>query len=238
MSSAARISSIGVVGVGRLGRSLCLRLRDRFDVYVHDRDIRMGKQFAKQNGLQFRYLGELSSAVEAIVLCVPANEVPAVLRCLELGDDAPPPCLDTATALDTTALADELALERVRVLGCKPIGQFVAIRYGLPCVFVTASVAEDEQALLRAVAGPLGEVLAGDEAKVGEINRVATELALRFCVAFDEALQELGAEPAWRRSALRSVAVGTILDFPPRGDNGYATELLERIATGTTEGRR
>lgn len=223
------VHQVGVLGTGRLGRALAPRLRERFAVSVYDTDVRLAKQHAKQHDLTFRYADDLLAEADVLVLCVPPEEIVPVLRGVEDGAAAPPVCVNTATSVDTPNLVRELGLRRTKVVGLKPVGQFTAIHHRLPVVFVTASAGED-LALLRQVFGGIGDVCTGEELRVGDLNRVATTHALRFCQDLLAAVRPLAGEESWARSALHSVAAGTILDFPPAEDNDYTRRLLAEIA--------
>jgi hypothetical protein len=235
MTAPLAVRRLGIVGTGRLGRALALRLREGFEVAVFDADLRTGKQFAKQSGLIFLYEHDLACFADALLLCTPADQVGPVVRRLEGGDGPYPLCVNMATAVDTSRLPRELGLEKVRVVGLKPIGQYTAIQHGLPAAFVSANASDEEHARLEAVFGSIGRVHRGDELAVRDLNRTATRLALRFCLAFQDAVGPL-VDDSWVRAALRNVAVGTILDFPPSQDNAYTSQLLKEIAASDREG--
>jgi pyrroline-5-carboxylate reductase len=221
---------IGILGAGRLGRALSARLRESCEVAVYDVDARKGKQFAKQHGLAFLYEEDLLGFADLLLLCVPATAVEDFFRRLDRGRSRHPVYLNLATDLDTPALVRAQGLNGLKVIGLKPIGQFVAIQHRLPTVFVTAHADAGDLDRLAAVFREVGVVQEGDEGKVRAINGRATELALRFCRGFEETLLPLAGDNAWARSALRNVAVGTILDYPPDEDNDYTRRILREIS--------
>lgn len=221
---------IGILGAGRLGRALSARLRESCEVALYDADARKGKQFAKQHGLSFLYEEDLLGFADLLFLCLPAAEVEGFFRRLDRRRSRHPVYLNLATDLDTPTLVRAQGLDGLKVIGLKPIGQFVAIQHRLPAVFVTAHTDAGDLERLAAALREIGVVRVGDEGKIRAINGRATELALRFCRGFEEILLPLAGDEAWTRSALRNVAVGTILDYPPEEDNEYTRRILREIS--------
>lgn len=223
------ITKIGILGTGRLGKALGSRLREFYPVFAYDADAKKGKQVCKRLGFTFLYQKELLDSVDVLLLCIPPGEIAGFFRGLEPERHQHPVYLNTATRVDTPELIQELGLRHLKVIGLKPIGQFTAVRQRIPLVFITAHTdAEDLKALER-VFHPLGTLLQGDERKVGPLNRLATKLALRFCRAFESEVRSCTEDPVWVASALRSVAVGTMLDYPPAEDNAYTASILEEL---------
>lgn len=226
------VTRCGVIGAGRLGRALSERLLASRQVAIYDLDVRKGKQLAKVLAVEFLYLEALLAEVEAVLLCIPGEALEPFFD--ELGDGPPagrrgwPTFVNLATGVDTAALRARLGRHDLDILGAKPVGQFAAIRAGLPTTFVTGPGEPQDIAWLADLLADLGQVQVADEALVGPLNRRATEMALRFCRRFEAELGSLEGEPALG-SALRNLVVGTVLDYPPSPDNPYTREILQNL---------
>lgn len=228
--SGGALPRVGIVGAGRLGRALGGRLRPGAQVVFSDLDPRRAKQAAKQTGAASAPEREVLDGAEYLLVCIPPDQVPGFFRRAEAASAAGPLYLNTATDVDTPALVRELGLRRCRVMGLKPVGQFAAIARGVPVTFVTAHTDPGDLARVRRLFAPLGPVQVGDERGVGALNRLATRLALRFCLELPAQLAAAGSDPAWAVPALRGVVAGTLLDYPPDPENAYTARLLDELA--------
>jgi hypothetical protein len=224
---------LGIVGAGRLGKVVARRLRDGHQVAVYDKDVRMAKQFTKQIGATFLYPDELVRRADVIALCLPGDQIKDWLASLDASTRAAPLYVNMATGLPTSALREDEDLRGLRFVGLKPLAQFVALDRGLPGLFVTSAAdGITYLPLLARVFVGLGRVVAGDEEAVGEINGMATEAALRFCLDFTHRAGRFAGGAGWVEAALKNVVVGTILDYPPDPENAYTGRLLGRIGVG------
>jgi hypothetical protein len=221
---------IGIIGMGRLGKALARPLGEHYKVFGWDVNIKRAKQVTKQCNVNFWPDLRKVLASDLVLLCIPAEEVVAFFRNLSLAESYQCIFLNLATDVDTRSLVEELKLHRLRVIGLKPIGQFAALRHGVPTTFVTDHDDPEDLKMLREIFAPLGSISLGDELHVRAINRVATRLALQFCVNFESAIQPYAEDTTWALSALKSVAVGTMLDYPPDSDNAYTAAILREIA--------
>jgi pyrroline-5-carboxylate reductase len=219
----------GILGAGRLGKALALRLREKCDVAIFDINAKLCKQFAKQNGLTFLYEEDLCLFADFLVLAIPSGAVEDVARRVEARLDGVSLLLNTATNTDTLELVNRLELRRARLVGFKPIGQFAAIQQGIRTVFVTANASSAEMELLSEVFSNIGPVRRGDEGVIQTLNREATRLALRFAQEFTGSMETIVADQEWISAALRNCAAGTLLDFPPDPSNVYTAALLPQI---------
>src|SRR5262249_29441644 len=212
---------IGILGTGRLGKALAKLLGEHYKVFGWDVNIKRAKQVTKQCNVNF--VSDLQQVLmsDLVLLCIPADEVITSFRNLPADGIYSCVFLNLATDIDTRSMIEQLKLHWLRVIGLKPIGQFAALRHRVPTTFVTSHEDPEDLGMLRKVFAPIGNICSGDELHVRAINRVATRLALQFCLNFESAIQPYAEDLEWSLSALRSVAVGTILDYPPDSDNAY-----------------
>jgi len=228
---------IGILGTGRLGKALAKVLGEHYKVFGWDVNIKKAKQVTKQCNVNF--VPDLQQVLmsDLVLLCIPADEVIMFFRNLPADETYRCVFLNLATDIDTRSMTEELKLHRLRVIGLKPIGQFAAMRHRVPTTFVTSHEDPEDLRILRKVFAPIGNICIGDELHVRAINRVATKLALQFCVNFESAIQPCAEDLEWSVSALKSVAVGTMLDYPPDSNNAYIASILREIAENTLAAR-
>jgi NADP oxidoreductase coenzyme F420-dependent len=221
---------IGILGTGRLGKALAKVLGEHYKVFGWDVNIKRAKQVTKQCNVSF--VPDLQQVLmsDLVLLCIPADDVIKFFKDLPADEIHRCVFLNLATDIDTRSMIEELHLHRLRVIGLKPIGQFAAMRHRVPMTFVTSHEDPEDLTLLRKVFAPIGNICLGDELHVRAINRVATKLALQFCVNFESTIQPYAEGLEWSLSALKSVAVGTMLDYPPDSDNVYTSSILKEIA--------
>ncbi len=227
----AKQLTLGVLGTGRLGRTLAVRLGEFFHVAAWDADVKKAKQFTKQHNLTFAEDIAQLLFCDLLLLCLPAPAVISFFR--ELSRERRYECafLNLATGVDTPWLIEALNLSHLKIIGVKLIGQFSAIHQRIPLTLVTAHNDPQDLQLLEQVFHLVGgNLVRGDERRVQALNREATKLALRFGKQFQALVGPYACDPAWALSALHSVVVGTLLDYPPQEDNAYAQELLEELA--------
>jgi|HubBroStandDraft_3_1064219.scaffolds.fasta_scaffold00917_2 hypothetical protein len=238
MREPRRGGRVGIVGAGRLGSALAFRLaRQAREVVLYDRDPAAARRAAAGGRVRWvRRPERLLASAGAILLCLPPAEIePFLARHHDAVGGATPVC-NLATSLSTAALRRSPGAAGLDLVALKPVGQFLAIRFGLPTLFVTEPRERRRLAALQELVAPLGVVVAGDEEAVGRLNRLATLQALSTCVTFLREGEALGFPAALLEAALHNVVAGTILDFPPEAGDGYAQELLAGLGRASAAG--
>lgn len=222
----------GIVGTGRLGGALAVRLAEEGrEVLLYDREEeprRMASGARRQAVSPVRLLSE----ADPILLCLPPSEVVPFLRRYRPAVPEGIRVLNLATSVSTGELRRSGAAEGWPLLAFKVVGQYRAIRLGLPALFVTEPQEEEDLARLRAWFAPLGEVTVGDEEVVASLNRAATWDALELCLALRRRAAGFSLGHPLLAAALRHVAAGTLADFPPQPADTYAQDLLREIQEG------
>lgn len=227
MSEGGGEHAVGIVGVGRLGAVLARRLRERRPVLVDDVRPEAVKRACALSGARAGSLAEMGSTCELVLLCIPARATEEVLRRAAACGLARPIYACIATDFAVEPLAAELSA--LTIVGLKLVGQFTAIDHGLRVLFVTACDHPAVNARVREILVDVGTVVTGPEGAVRALNRAATEAALRFGEALTTELARTGAPGVWIDAAIKSVAVGTLLDYPPEPDNSYTSTILAAI---------
>lgn len=228
------IRTLGIVGIGRLGKALTAILNQRFRVLVYDQNVKMAKQYAKQTDCAFFPLNELLERADAVLLCVPAHEVEGLLEGPVKAKGFAGLVVNMATGKATDELPQPLT---GKLLGAKMLGQFRAIEAGIPTTIVSGTQDENELVLLKNIFFELGTIVSGEERLVSTLNRLATKQVIEMAIRFNEQADTLNIEEAWKLAALKSVMVGTLLDFPLDRRNPYLQNILEELElSGSTCG--
>jgi hypothetical protein len=219
--TASALSTLGIVGVGRLGGALARRLAPHHALAVHDSDDDRARRLAEQTGARAMAAAALCRWADIVLLCLPPDATATWLAGLPEDARAHPLFADTATSF--------AAVDATGVVGLRPVGQFAAIDHGLPALFITAAPAA-VRARLEAILAPVGAVVAGDETMVAPLNRRVTRAALALCREVAAYRHHGKALPAVvTAAALANVATGTLLDYPPAPDNAYTAPLLAEL---------
>jgi pyrroline-5-carboxylate reductase len=223
MAATIHTRRVAVIGAGRLGRAIAPRLGAHSAIDLADVEPDRAQQFATQHGLRFRLMAQIADEADVIALCVPPDQVVAALQQLA-ARGVGGLCVNFATSVSTATLASDPRLAGLEVVGLKLVGQFSAVARGVPALLVTSSVRYLAQ--LREVFGGLGPVMHGDEDLVVEVNRTATQYALRACADLYAELATRNVDRMAVDAAVRNVFAGTALDYPPDPANPYTATLL------------
>jgi hypothetical protein len=219
--------SVGIVGVGRLGRALAERLAGAHELLLYDREpARAAEAALHVEGEAARDCGAPFARCEAVLLALPPGQIADAARCGARHARPGLLLVNLATSVPTDALRAAVGRPDVCVVGAKPVTQATALLRGLPAVFVSACREARVQAQLAALLSDLGTLVWGDEELVGAVNATATRHALRLSLGLREELAALGCHPALIEAALHAVVVGTLLDDPDDRHNPYIVARL------------
>jgi pyrroline-5-carboxylate reductase len=217
--------TVGIVGVGRMGRALAARIGlDREPIMVSRRAGLL--EFADGRTLAFGADPSALRDCAVVLLAVPADEVAAALAWVRPHLRADVLLANLATELATPDLDGAGA----RLIGCKIVGQSGQIERGVRAALVADGASEAERALLTAVLWRIGTVLDGPESLVATVNdRVA-----RYMVAAQSGLASeldgLGLLPAARDAAIGNVAVGVWQAVASGNTGPFLTRIVEELA--------
>jgi 3-hydroxyisobutyrate dehydrogenase-like beta-hydroxyacid dehydrogenase len=218
---------VGILGLGRLGRALALRLQGEVPLLAYDVDRQAAQEFASRHRLALVSRRELVRCCDVVLITVPPTVVAEVLRRLSRRPGPHPVYANLATGVRTAELLADRDVAKLPVVGLKPVCQFTAVRYGLPTVFVTTSA--DHLALLQRAVEQLGPVVLGEETVVRRLNRIATKAALAAASELQDELRSVSPDDRLVQAAIRNVFAGTAADYPPDQSDHYATSLLAEL---------
>jgi hypothetical protein len=221
---------VGIVGVGYLGRLLAARLSAHQDVLVTDKVPSKARELASQVPVRAVNPEELFGTAGVVVLVIPPEEIPPLLR--RQGGRLLPGSIvvNMASSLPTREIAGALSQRHVQVAGLKLLGQAYALSLNLKVLFIYCCGGDGLYRRLADLFAPLGKVVPGDEKTVEVVNDLSTRFGLALYLQLEKQLEEYPLTPEMKEVAIKAVAVGTILDFPPREPNEYIRRRLDRVS--------
>ena len=219
---------VGVVGVGKLGKVIAKKIPSDISLYVCDLNEEKAKLVSSEVGCLFAKTEEVIKNCDYLFLALPPNVM--VQFCIEnsvvFKQDSV--LLNLATSVDTNEIIQNIAREDISVIGTKPVCQSTALERGHKVIFITSSDNLKQQEIIQSLIVNMGTIHMGDEMVVREINEIATQKALKLIIDVKNELCKLGIEECIVENAIRTVAVGTLLDYPYKEINGYISNLLNK----------
>jgi len=222
-------ASVGILGVGRMGLAIAERLAKHHRLLLADRNAQRLRLAADRTGALTCAHPRQFGAADLVLVLVPANwAVRAVQTCARhLRPDAV--LVNMVTALDTATLRASTGRRDVHFVAAKIVGQADALRLGVESVFIVSGDDAPSYNRVVDVLRPLGRILPGDEVLVRRINELATRAALNCIFQLHRQLRGIGAHRAVIKAAIKSVVIGTLLEYPPAPANPYILKLVRRL---------
>jgi len=203
---------VTIVGAGRLGKSMAVRLAPHFELVVIDSDARRAAEVGEELAVQAS--GDLRDAAESdvVLLAVPAESIDEVgQQLLSL--------LPAEAVVADMATGHVSSLDSNRIVSCTVIGHAIEIQRGTPAVFVIRPAVPS----LVSVLSHLGDVLEGDPLAAAITNRAVCTAIAR---AYRDITQDLGSfDPRLIRAALVNMGAGTLKALA----DGQAGPFLKRL---------
>jgi pyrroline-5-carboxylate reductase len=216
--------TVGIVGAGRMGRALAVRIAmDRAPVVVSRRPDAL--ELTDGSTLPVCTDPAALGDCAVVLLAVPAGEVAAALAWIRphLGSDVL--VVNPATELATS----ELDGTGVRLVGCKIIGQSGQIERGVPAALVVDGATGAERLALTTALRRVGAVLEAPESLVATVNDRVARRMIAAQLELARELDDLGVPPAAREAAVGNLAVG-VWQAVAAGDTGpYLTRLVAEL---------
>lgn len=220
---------IGIIGIGRLGSALAKRLAPHCSLLLSDSFLGKARQMAKILNADFGNTRYLSEKADMILLAVPPEEICPLVEKEEAFLKEGTVLVNLATSLDTHEIKACLKRQDIRVIGLKPITQAYALAHGHPSIFVTSCEEEGLREKLTPLLREIGEIVVGNDMLVKEINAEATRWGLKLFLSLQDKLKSMNVPQNFIDVAIKTVAVGTILDYPTDGPNSYIEERLKEL---------
>lgn len=222
--------AIGIVGVGRLGSVIAQKLSSNFEVLVADKAKFRAVALSKVTAVRVATLSGIFGKSDVLLLVVPPEQMVTLVKKYHKYLKAGAVVVNLATGVPTVVLRKVIGRKKmVDVVGMKMIGQAHALALGFEVCFVFA--AEDEKLFtkLKKIFAVLGRVVRGDEKFVAKINAQATKYGLSLAMRLVKLSKDYALLKKPIDNAVKTVALGTVLDYPPAKDNKYIKQMLKAM---------
>lgn len=213
-----------ILGCGRLGSALALRLAELATLWLWDGDPEAAASLACRTGGR-ALAGPLPAPVTAF-LALPAEALPQVLEGMQLPPGST--VLNCATTAPTRPLLAHMR-PGVNLAWAKFVGHAREIAAGARPVIITGGVLGMIPKDLVNLLEHVGTVLPGDEELVRDVNQLVTAEALRCVARIQRQLESKDLPPQVIHAALSCTAPGTI-KAAAGGDLGpFARQLMAQL---------
>lgn len=220
---------ISIIGIGRMGRVLAVRLAKAADLTLYDVD---GKQLAKVAaavGAKNSASLEEAAVSDAIILALPDRDVIRCLKELNHIRRSSLVVINVATNVAQTVLEDAAA-PHVHCISAKFVGHAAEMAAGARPVIIIDERAAELVPLAKNIFSHVGEVLTGNSDLVSVINTIAAEKAIEAAVLIEENLRQRGfADPAIAKSAVGQVAAGIVKAYAADDLGPFAREIVHSV---------
>ncbi len=219
---------VGILGIGRLGKVISRKLVGRYKLLLADKLDYRAKQLANKLGTMACSIPYLLKNADVILLVVPPSEIESFVQqyagLLKPGKVV----VNMATDIPTTFIR-EICHDKIDIIGAKLIGQAYAIANGSKGIFIISPWNSPWRPKVANILRPLGKSVDGEEMLAQEINMKATQSALKFVISLRQSFERLNLQEDIINIAIKTVAVGTILDYPPSNNNLYINNILNKM---------
>lgn len=219
---------VGLIGIGRMGRELAKRLKDKVELVIFDRDSALlrvvGSELAVRTAGSIEELADLGT----VVLAVPDQEV---INCIKDYNQLKVPLVIINIATNVARhVLEETAARHVRCIGVKFVGHAGEMMLGMNPVIIIDSEPADLIGTAQQVFSQVGQVFIGNADLVSYINNMAAEKALEAAVSIEDGLRQQGvAEPQIIKSAIRQVAAGIMKAYADDNMGPFARQVIRAV---------
>jgi pyrroline-5-carboxylate reductase len=228
---------IGIVGIGRMGRVLAVRLAEAAELTLYDVKLDQLAEVAAATGAKAGASLEEAVLGDAVILALPDREVIDCLKELNQIRHSPITVINVATNVAQSVL-EHTAAPHVRCISAKFIGQAGEMAAGARPVIVVHEKPEELVALTVEIFSHVGDVLTGNSDVVTTINTIAAEKAIEAAVLIEESLRMKGfSNPAIAKSAIGQVAAGIVKAYAADNLGPFAREIVHSVKKKLHPGR-
>jgi len=219
---------VGVIGVGKLGKVIAKKIPSDISLYVCDLNEEIAKVVSSNISCFCNKTEAIIKDCDYLFLALPPNVITKF--CTENSHmfKANSVLLNLATSVDTEEIITNINRADISIIGLKPVCQSTALEQGQKVIFVTSSDNQKQHDILKYLLVNMGTILIGDEMMVRDINEIATKRAMELIINLKNELMEIGINEDIVEVAIKTVAVGTLLDYPYKDVNGYIANILNK----------
>ena len=222
---------VGLVGTGKLGRAIMKRIlrKPELEYVICDEIEEKAKQLAEETACKWASIQETVQVADFLFLALPPVAMDVFAEAHEVDIKENGTIINLSTSIDSTQIQNVLKRQDIEVIGIKPVCQATAMEEGRKVVFFSSSKSEKIY-VIQEMLCEAGNVIEEEGMKVQRINEYATVRALELIIQLEKDLEQFDVSEEVRKSAIGSVAVGTLMDYPYTKENvnGYITNLVEK----------
>lgn len=229
MKKKSKKLTVGIVGVGRMGEAIAQRLPKDINLLLADKDVNRTKKLARVLSARAKSVRETFLESDAVLLIVPPASIYPLVKKYNDIMKSNALLVNMATSIQTDKVRREIKRKDVKVVGAKVVGQAYAILKGDKAAFLLSTNEPSAVNLLRYLFDSIGKVIVCDEMLAEKINNEATRFGLRLAIDLRKQLEKICTSEDLIDVAIKTVAAGTIQDYPPNGSNEYIEERLKEL---------
>lgn len=220
---------VGIVGVGRMGRVLAVRLANAVDLALFDVNAEQLTKIAAATGAKAGANLAEAALCDAVILALPDREVIDCLKEFNQMRRSQITVINVATNVAQSVI-EHTAAPHVRCISAKFIGHAGEMAAGSRPVIVVHDNPTELVQITTEIFSHVGDVLVGNSDVVTTINTIAAEKALEAAVMIEENLRIRGfADPAIAKSAIGQVAAGIVKAYATDNLGPFAREIVRAV---------
>ncbi|MDF2501289.1 MAG: hypothetical protein K0Q77_2003 [Anaerosporomusa subterranea] len=228
---------IGIVGIGRMGRVLAVKLAEVAELTLYDVNSDRLAKVAAATGAKVGASLEEAALGDAVILALPDREVIDCLKDFNQIRRSPITVINVATNVAQSVL-EHTAAPHVHCISAKFISQAGEMAAGARPVIIVHDTPEELVPLTTEIFAHVGDVLIGNSDVVTTINTVAAEKAIEAAVLIEESLRMKGfSNPAIAKSAVGQVAAGIVKAYAADNLGPFAREIVHSVKKKLHPGR-
>lgn len=220
--------TVGIIGLGRMGKLLAKRIDGHCSLLLYDRDQENASRVGSGLSASVVNIGQLVHA-DMIILALPTVAVlPAAKELLAVLSRTDQVLVNIATSQNTKQLAD-IVDHRAKVVSAKIIGHAKEIEQGEIPVIMVDGPDEDAIIMVADIFKSLGNVEQGPEDLVQSLNALASAEGVRAAYRIRRKMQVEQIPERFWETAVRNVAAGTMKAFASGDVGPFARQVIDEM---------
>lgn len=215
--------------MGRLGQVIARRLPPNVNLLLADKVIARANALASELSAKAKTVEDVFLKSDVVLLLLPPSDICSLVKEYSRTMKSNAVLVNMATSVATQEVQKQIKRKDIRVVGAKLIGQAYAILKGCEAIFILSTGEACVVDLLKYLFSSIGKVIVGDEMLAERINTEATRFGLRLAIDLRKQLEKICSSKEIIDVAIKTVAVGTIQDYPPNEPNEYIDERLKEL---------
>ncbi|MEH7076178.1 NAD(P)-binding domain-containing protein [Neobacillus drentensis] len=222
-----KYQKIGLVGIGKLGTAMLTHWdKEMIALGVYHPVVTKAKLFLQSYQYGYLLTEDELKQVDVLILALPATEVIPFITNLNLSTDSAENSviINMATNLPTSDI--KVRFPDLQIHGVKYMGHSRDLLEHGNGLFISESVLPEN---IGKLFEKLGVVMNDSEDCLTEVNKLATNLALRTAINIETEFSKRGLSPAYLKRALTSLAPEVIRSYSEGSLGHFAKEIVKEI---------